>query len=90
MARSPACPGAKKALSAISNAENRGPALESAKAFADDYPATWPNAVAWITDDIKVLLAFYDYPPSFAAVRLRARVTEGPGSRAAGAAMVFN
>jgi putative transposase len=50
-----------------------------------------------------VLLAFYDYPAehwihlrttnpiesTFATVRLRQRVTKGPGSRAAGVAMSF-
>ena len=50
-----------------------------------------------------MLLAFYDYPAehlihvrtanpiesTFATVRLRQRVTKGPGSRAAGVAMAF-
>jgi transposase-like protein len=50
-----------------------------------------------------VLLAFYDYPAehwvhlrttnpiesTFATVRLRTRVTKGPGSRTAGVAMAF-
>ena len=50
-----------------------------------------------------MLLAFYDYPAehwihlrtsnpiesTFATVRLRTRVTKGPGSRAAGVAMAF-
>jgi transposase-like protein len=50
-----------------------------------------------------VLLAFYDYPAehwihlrttnpiesTFATVRLRTRVTKGPGNRAAGVAMAF-
>jgi putative transposase len=54
-------------------------------------------------DDLDVLLAFYDYPAehwihvrttnpiesTFATVRLRQRVTNGPGSRAAGVAMAF-
>ena len=52
---------------------------------------------------LDVLLAFYDYPAehwihlrttnpiesTFATVRLRQRVTKGPGSRAAGVAMAF-
>jgi hypothetical protein len=56
-----------------------------------------------ITDDLDVLLAFYDFPgehwihlrttnpieSTFATVRLRQRVTQGPGSRAAGMAMAF-
>jgi hypothetical protein len=65
--------------------------------------AKWPKAVAKITDDLDVLLAFYDFPAehwvhlrttnpiesTFATVRLRTRVTKGPGSRAAGVAMAF-
>jgi putative transposase len=53
--------------------------------------------------DLEVLLAFYDYPAehwihlrttnpiesTFATVRLRQRVTKGPGSLAAGVAMAF-
>jgi putative transposase len=71
--------------------------------FADDYGAKWPKAAAKITDGLDVLLAFYDYPAehwthlrttnpiesTFATVRLRQRVTKGPGSRAAGVAMAF-
>ena len=59
--------------------------------------------VAKITDDLDVLLAFYDFPAehwihlrttnpiesTFATVRLRQRITKGPGSRAAGIAMAF-
>ena len=54
-------------------------------------------------EHLDVLLAFYDYPAehwvhlrttnpiesTFATVRLRQRVTKGPGSRAAGVAMAF-
>jgi transposase-like protein len=54
-------------------------------------------------DDTEQLLAFYDFPAehwvhlktsnpiesTFATVRLRTKVTKGPGSRAAGLAMVF-
>jgi len=96
-------PGEKKALSEIYNAEDKDHALTAAKAFAADYDAKWPKAVARITDDLDVLLAFYDYPAehwirlrttnpiesTFATVRLRTRVTKGPGSRAAGFAMAF-
>ena len=63
----------------------------------------WPKAAAKISDDLDTLLAFYDYPAehwvhlrttnpiesTFATVRLRQRVTKGPGSRAAGIAMAF-
>jgi transposase-like protein len=96
-------PGAKKALAEIYNAEDRDHAVTAAKAFAADYGAKWPKATAKITDELDVLLAFYDYPAehwihlrttnpiesTFATVRLRQRVTKGPGSRAAGIAMAF-
>jgi putative transposase len=96
-------PGAKKALAEIYNAEDRDHALAAAKAFADLYGAKWPKAVAKVIDDLDVLLAFYDFPAehwihlrttnpiesTFATVRLRQRVTKGPGSRAAGIAMAF-
>ena len=81
----------------------RDHARKAAKAFEADYGAKWPKAVAKITDHLDVLLAFYDYPAehwihlrttnpiesTFATVRLRQRVTKGPGSRAAGVAMAF-
>lgn len=96
-------PNAKAALAEIWNAENRDHAKKAVKAFAADYGTKWPKAVAKITDDLEVLLAFYDYPAehwihlrttnpiesTFATVRLRQRVTKGPGSRAAGIAMAF-
>jgi len=96
-------PGAKAALAEIYNAEDREHAEQAVKAFEADYGAKWPKAVAKITDDLDVLLAFYDYPAehwihlrttnpiesTFATVRLRQRVTKGPGSRAAGVAMAF-
>jgi len=55
-------PGGKKALAEIYSAEDKDHALTAAKAFAADYDAKWPKAVARITDDLDVLLAFYDYP----------------------------
>jgi len=96
-------PGAKAALTEIWNAEDREHAEAAAKVFAADYGVKWPKAAAKITDDLNVLLAFYDYPAehwihlrttnpiesTFATVRLRQRVTKGPGSRAAGVAMAF-
>ena len=96
-------PGAKKALAEIYNAEDREHALQAVTAFEDLYGAKWPKAVAKITEDTDVLLAFYDFPAehwihlrttnpiesTFATVRLRSRVTKGPGSRAAGIAMAF-
>jgi len=96
-------PGAKKALAEIWNAEDRRHALDAVTAFDAAYGAKFPKAVAKITDDVDVLLAFYDYPAehwihlrttnpiesTFATVRHRTKVTKGPGSRAAGLAMAF-
>ena len=96
-------PGAKAALAEIWQAEDKDHAAAAAKAFADQYGTKWPKAAAKITDDLDVLLAFYDYPAehwihlrttnpiesTFATVRLRQRITKGPGSRAAGVAMAF-
>lgn len=96
-------PGAKAALVEIFNAEDRRHALAAVRTFATDYGAKWPKAVAKITDNVDVLLEFYNYPAehwahlrttnpiesTFATVRLRQRVTKGPGSRAAGVAMAF-
>jgi len=96
-------PGAKKALAEIFNAEDREHALKAVKTFAADYGAKWPKAVARSPSMSNVLLAFYAYPAehwihlrttnpiesTFATVRLRQRVTKGPGSRAAGIAMAF-
>ena len=94
---------AKAALAESYNAEDRDHAEQAAKAFAAAYGAKWPKAVAKITNDLDVLLAFYDFPgehwihlrttnpieSTFGTVRLRQRVTKGPGSRAAGVAMAF-
>ena len=94
---------AKAALAEIYNAQDREHALAAAKAFSTAYGAKWPKATAKVTDDLDVLLAFYDFPAehwihlrttnpiesTFATVRLRQRVTKGPGSRAAGIAMAF-
>jgi len=96
-------PGARAALAEIYNAEDKDHALRAVKAFALDYGAKYPKAVAKITDDLDVLLEFFNYPAehwvhlrttnpiesTFATVRLRTRVTKGPGSRAAGIAMAF-
>jgi len=96
-------PDAKASLAEIWNAEDREHAQQAATAFAQTYGAKWPKATAKITDDLDVLLEFYNYPAehwihlrttnpiesTFATVRLRQRVTKGPGSRAAGVAMAF-
>jgi transposase-like protein len=96
-------PGAKAALREIFQAEDVEHARKAATAFAELYGAKWPKAVAKITEHLDVLLAFYDFPAehwihlrttnpiesTFATVRLRQRITKGPGSRAAGVAMAF-
>jgi transposase-like protein len=96
-------PGAKNALAEIYNAEDKRHAQAAATAFIATYGAKFPKATTKITDDLDVLLSFYDYPAehwihlrttnpiesTFATVRHRTRVTKGPGSRAAGLAMAF-
>ena len=96
-------PGALAAMKDIYNAEDIDKAQLAIKAFALDYQAKYPKAVAKIADDMDVLLEFYKYPAehwvhlrttnpiesTFATVRLRTKVTKGPGSRAAGIAMAY-
>jgi len=88
----------------IYNAEDADKARAAITAFERDYGAKFPKAVAKIVDDGDVLLEFYHYYPAehwihlrttnpiestFATVRLRSKVTKGPGSRATGLAMAF-
>ncbi|QIS24739.1 IS256 family transposase [Nocardia terpenica] len=96
-------PGAIAAMKEIYNAEDIDKAQLAIKAFEIDYGAKYPKAVAKITGDVDVLLEFYRYPAehwihlrttnpiesTFATVRLRTKVTKGPGSRAAGIAMAY-
>jgi putative transposase len=93
---------AKGALAAIYGASSRTAALEAVKVFADTF-ASFPKAVLKITDDLDVLLAFFDYPvehwihlrttnpieSTFSTVRLRTKVTRGAGSRKAALAMAY-
>ncbi len=90
-------------LADIRDAEDRDYALRAVDAFAQQFAARWPKAVAKIVDEVEPLLAFYDFPAehwihlkttnpiesTFATVRLRTKVTKGPGSRATGLAMAF-
>jgi transposase-like protein len=55
----PAHAGAKAALY---NAEDLEHARKAATAFENDYGKKFPKAVAKITDDLDVLLEFYNYP----------------------------
>ena len=96
-------PAGRKALAQIRDAEDREHAEKAVKDFAAAYQVKYPKAVAKITDDQEELLAFFEFPAehwihlktsnpiesTFATVRLRTKVTKGPGSRAAGLAMVF-
>jgi putative transposase len=96
-------PGALAAMREIYNAEDIDKAQVAIKAFEIDYGAKYPKAVAKIVEDADVLLEFYKYPAehwihlrttnpiesTFATVRLRTKVTKGPGSRAAGIAMAY-
>ncbi|UNN05165.1 IS256 family transposase [Rhodococcus opacus] len=96
-------PGALAAMKEIYLAEDIDKAQVAIKAFEIDYGAKYPKAVAKITDDADVLLEFFRYPAehwvhlrttnpiesTFATVRLRTKVTKGPGSRAAGMAMAY-
>jgi len=94
---------ARRALAEITAAEDRVHAERAIEAFATEFGVKWPKAVAKVTDDVEALLTFYDYPAehwlhlrttnpiesTFSPVRARTRVTKGPGSAAAGLAMVF-
>jgi transposase-like protein len=96
-------PTARKMLAEVRDAEDRRHAVAAIDAFAQEFAVKWPKAVAKIVDDAEPLLAFYDFPAehwlhlkttnpiesTFATVRLRTKVTKGPGSRAAGLAMAF-
>ncbi|MGO4202189.1 IS256 family transposase [Rhodococcus sp. TAF43] len=96
-------PGALAAMKDIYNAEDIDKAQLAIIAFGRDYGAKYPKAVVKITDDVDVLLEYFKYPAehwvhlrttnpiesTFATVRLRTKVTKGPGSRAAGMAMAY-
>jgi len=96
-------PAARGALAEIRDAEDRAHAEQAIERFAKDYEAKWPQAVEKIRKDQEALLAFFDFPAehwvhlrttnpiesTFATVRLRTKVTKGPGSRAAGLAMAY-
>ena len=96
-------PGALAAMQGDLQRRGHRPRAGAIKAFEVDYGAKYPKAVAKIVDDADVLLEFYNYPAehwihlrttnpiesTFATVRLRTKVTKGPGSRAAGMAMAY-
>jgi putative transposase len=96
-------PAARAALAEVRDAEDREHALKAIDQFKAAYEAKWPKAVEKVTKDTNSLLAFYSFPAEhwvhlkttnpiesiFATVRLRTKVTKGPGSRAAGLAMAY-
>jgi transposase-like protein len=96
-------PAARAALTEVRDAEDREHAEQAIERFAKDYASKWPKAVEKVTKDRDALLAFFDFPAehwihlkttnpiesTFATVRLRTKVTKGPGSRAAGLAMAY-
>lgn len=98
-----AWPSARRYLADIRDAEDKDHARRAVHAFATEFGAKWPKAVAKIVDDVEELLAFFDFPAehwihlktsnpiesTFSTVRLRTKVTKGPGSKAAGLAMAF-
>jgi transposase-like protein len=96
-------PRAKGMLHEIWQAETKADAEKAFDLFVTTFQAKYPKAVACLTKDRDVLLAFYDFPAehwihlrttnpiesTFATVRLRHRRTKGSGSRVACLAMVF-
>ena len=94
---------AKAALREIREAPTREEAEEEMDRFEAEYGAKYPKAVASLRRDQDKLLTFYDFPAehwkhirtsnpiesSFATVRLRQRVTKGPGSRKRGLMMAY-
>ena len=96
-------PAARAALQEGRDAEDREHAEKALERFAKDYEVKWPKAVEKVTKDREELLAFFAFPTehwihlkttnpiesTFATVRLRTKVTKGPGSRAAGLAMAY-
>lgn len=95
--------GANATIKEIYGAEDIDHARTAIATFGRDYGANWLDAAAKISDDADVLLEFFRYPAehwahlrttnpiefTFSTVRLRQRVTKGPGSRAAGMAMAY-
>lgn len=94
---------ARNALHEIMDAESKADAERAADAFEAEYAAKYPKAVASLRRDFEKLLTFFDFPAEhwkhlrttniiespFATVRLRQRVTKGPGSRTKAITMTF-
>ena len=96
-------PKAKAALHEIMYAENRQDAEQAIAEFTARFGTKYPKAVASLLRDQQRLLSFFDFPAqhwkhlrtsnviesTFATVRLRQRVTKGPGSRTKGLTMAY-
>lgn len=94
---------AKAHLHDVVNAPTRQEANKAIDAFQSTYGDKYPKATKCLLDSRNELLVFFDFPAAhwkhlrttnpiestFATVRLRTRVTKGPGSRSAGLAMVY-
>jgi putative transposase len=94
---------AKAALREIMNAPTRADAEAGIDRFEADYGAKYPKAITSLRRDQAELLTFFDFPAehwkhirttnpiesTFATVRLRQRITKGPGSRKRGLTMAF-
>lgn len=94
---------AKEALREVREAPTREAAEKEIERFEADYGAKYPKAVASLRREQDKLLTFYDFPAehwvhirtsnpiesAFSTVRLRQRVTKGPGSRKRGLMMAY-
>src|SRR5690606_27497611 len=87
----------------IREAPTREAAEEEIERFEAGYGAKYPKAVASLRREEEKLLAYFDFPAehwkhirtsnpiesAFATVRLRQRITKGPGSRKRGLLMAY-
>ncbi len=96
-------PQAKAALHQVMYADSRGDAEEAIEAFDRAYRDRHSKAVECLRKDEDRLLTFFDFPTehwthlrttnviesAFATVRLRQKITKGPGSRTKGLTMAY-
>lgn len=96
-------PKAKRALHEIMHAPTCADAETAMAAFATEYQAKYPKAVASLERDREKLLTYFAFPAEhwihlrttnpvespFSTVRLRQRVTKGAGSRTKGLMMAY-
>ena len=94
---------AKRALREIMDAETHEKADALIDRFATTYEPKYPKAAGCLVEDREALLTHFDFPAEhwrhirttnpiespFATVRLRQRVTKGPGSAGRGCLMAF-